>query len=103
MQMVWPRSAISPDFWAVCPQMTVRPEHCNGHGNCHGGISFSLADSAFAFACNSENQNTLAAGARVDFLAPGQLGDVLRAEARVGFDGAGYDAAWAAREKDSMW
>lgn len=62
--------------------LTVRPEHCNGHGICHGGITFMLADSAFAFACNSRNQMTVAQHNAISYLAPGQEGDVLRAEAR---------------------
>ena len=63
--------------------MTVKEDMLNGHDVCHGGFIFSLADSSFAFACNSQNFNTLAAGARVEFLAPGKLGDVLRASATV--------------------
>lgn len=61
--------------------MTVREDMVNGHDICHGGLIFTLADSAFAFACNSENHNTVAAGARVEFLAPGSLGDRLTAVA----------------------
>jgi acyl-CoA thioesterase len=59
--------------------MTVRPDMVNGHRICHGGIIFALADSAFAFACNSHGNNTVAAGAAIEFLAPGREGDVLRA------------------------
>jgi acyl-CoA thioesterase len=62
-------------------RMTVREDMLNGHDVCHGGYIFSLADSCFAFACNSRNDNTLAAGARIEFLAPGRLGDVLQANA----------------------
>jgi acyl-CoA thioesterase len=54
--------------------MTVREDMVNSHDICHGGLIFTLADSAFAFACNSENHNTVAAGARVEFLAPGRAG-----------------------------
>mgnify|MGYP003622082562 FL=1 len=61
--------------------MTVRPEFLNGHRTCHGGLIFTLADSAFAFACNSHNHNTVAAGCSVEFLRPAQGGDVLTAEA----------------------
>ncbi len=61
--------------------MTVRADMVNGHGICHGGLLFCLADSAFAFACNSFNRKTLAAGARIDFLAPAHLGDRLTASA----------------------
>ena len=61
--------------------MTVREDMVNSHDICHGGLIFTLADSAFAYACNSENHNTVAAGARVEFLAPGRLGDRLTAVA----------------------
>lgn len=61
--------------------MSVREDMLNGHDVCHGGLIFSLADSAFAFACNSQNQSTVAAGARVEFLAPGKPGDILTATA----------------------
>jgi len=61
--------------------MIVREDMVNSHDICHGGLIFTLADSAFAYACNSENQNTVAAGARVEFLAPGRLGDRLTAVA----------------------
>jgi acyl-CoA thioesterase len=59
----------------------VRANMLNGHGICHGGIVFSLADSAFAFACNSRNQSTVASGCSIDFLAPARSGDELTAEA----------------------
>ena len=59
--------------------MRVRPDMVNGHRICHGGLIFALADSAFAFACNSYGDNTVAAGAAIEFLAPGREGDVLRA------------------------
>jgi acyl-CoA thioesterase len=59
--------------------MAVRPDMVNGHRICHGGLIFALADSAFAFACNSHGDNTVAAGAAIEFLAPGREGDVLRA------------------------
>jgi acyl-CoA thioesterase len=62
--------------------MTVRADMLNGHAICHGGIVFALADSAFAFACNSHNENTLAAAASIDFLEAAREGDVLSAEAR---------------------
>jgi acyl-CoA thioesterase len=62
--------------------MPVRPEMLNGHKICHGGFIFTFADSAFAFACNSYNHITVAAGASIEFLAPAFLDDVLIAEAR---------------------
>ena len=61
--------------------MTVRADMLNGHATCHGGFIFTLADSAFAFACNSNNQTTVASGAGIDFLAPAREGDVLTAVA----------------------
>jgi acyl-CoA thioesterase len=61
--------------------MTVRADMLNGHATCHGGYIFMLADSAFAFACNSHNLNTVGAGCTIDYLAPGRAGDVLVAEA----------------------
>jgi acyl-CoA thioesterase len=61
--------------------MRIRPDMVNGHRVCHGGLIFALADSAFAFACNSYGDNTVAAGAAIEFLAPGREGDVLRAVA----------------------
>jgi len=62
-------------------RMRVREDMLNGHGTCHGGFIFTLADSAFAFACNSHNLNTVGAGCTIDYLAPGRAGDVLVAEA----------------------
>jgi len=62
--------------------MTVRDAMTNGHAICHGGYIFSLADTAFAYACNSGNFNTVASGARIEFLAPARTGDRLSAEAR---------------------
>ena len=61
-------------------RMEVQELHLNGHRICHGGFIFTLADSTFAFACNSRNHNTVAAGASIEFLRPGQLGDVLTCE-----------------------
>ena len=60
-------------------RMTVRPDMLNGHAICHGGLITTLADSTFAFACNSHNELTVASGFTVDLLAPGRLGDVLTA------------------------
>ncbi|MDB5856114.1 MAG: phenylacetic acid degradation protein [Herminiimonas sp.] len=61
--------------------MTVRADMLNGHKTCHGGFIFTLADSAFAFACNNANKLTVASGAAIDFLAPAMEGDVLSADA----------------------
>ena len=62
-------------------ELTVAQHHCNGHGMCHGGVIFALADSAFAFACNSRNQVTVAQHNSITYIASGRLGDRLRAEA----------------------
>jgi acyl-CoA thioesterase len=60
-------------------EMEVRESMVNGHDLCHGGLIATLADSAFAFACNSYNELTVASGFSIDILAPGKLGDVLTA------------------------
>lgn len=62
-------------------EMTVRDDMVNGHGIAHGGFVFSLADSAFAFACNSRNQVTVAQACDIVFVAPARRGDLLVAEA----------------------
>ncbi|WP_341236159.1 hydroxyphenylacetyl-CoA thioesterase PaaI [uncultured Sulfitobacter sp.] len=62
--------------------LKVLPQHVNGHGICHGGVTFSLADSAFAFACNSRNQATVAQHNSISYIAPARLGDRLTATAR---------------------
>jgi acyl-CoA thioesterase len=62
--------------------MTVRDDMLNGHDICHGGLIATLADSAFAFACNSYNELTVASGFAIDLLAPARLGDVLTARCR---------------------
>ena len=61
-------------------RMAVQALHLNGHQICHGGFIFTLADSTFAFACNSYNKAAVAAGCSIEFLKPGQLGDVLTCE-----------------------
>ena len=62
--------------------MTVREDMLNGFGSCHGGLIATLADSAFAFACNSRNERTVASGFSIDIVAPGRPGDRLTAIAR---------------------
>ena len=75
-------------------RMTLREDMVNGHDIGHGGLTFTLADSAFAFACNSYNRRTVAAGAEIRFRAPTRRGDTLVATAtersREGRDGT-YD------------
>lgn len=76
--------------------MTVRQDMLNGHATCHGGLIATLADSAFAFACNSYNELTVASGFSIDFLAPGRRDDCLTAHcvevSRAGRTGI-YDTA----------
>lgn len=61
--------------------MLVRDDMVNGHHICHGGLIFTLADSAFAYACNSYNLNTVASACHIDFLAPAKIGETLEAHA----------------------
>jgi acyl-CoA thioesterase len=68
--------------WARA-RMTIRPDMVNGHDIAHGGLIFTLADTAFACACNSWGPVTVAAGAEIAFLAPARLGDELEAHAQV--------------------
>ena len=84
--------AVGPGYSRIA--MTVRPDMLNGFRICHGGFITTLADSAFAFACNSYNEVTVASGIVVDFLAPAHEGERLVAEchevARTGRTGV-YD------------
>jgi acyl-CoA thioesterase len=73
-------AAIGPGYAELT--MTVRADMLNGHAICHGGFIFTLADSAFAFACNSYNLTTVASGGAIDFVAPAREGDILAAMAR---------------------
>ena len=73
-------AAIGPGYARL--RMTVRENMLNGHATCHGGLIFTLADSAFAFACNAYNRVTVALGAQITFIEPARQGDVLIAEAR---------------------
>lgn len=89
-QAMWSRDnatqALGMEMTAIAPgtatiTMRVRPDMVNGHHICHGGLIFTLADSAFAYACNSYNLNTVASACHIDFLAPAREGDVLEATA----------------------
>ena len=75
-------SIVDVDEGSATLTKTVLGEDVNGHGICHGGVIFSLADSAFAFACNSRNQATVAQHNTISFIAPAQAGDRLTAIAR---------------------
>lgn len=67
--------------------MTVSEEMLNGHQTCHGGQLFSLADTAFAYACNSQGLAAVASGCNIDFVHPAQAGDRLTASATVRHQG----------------
>jgi acyl-CoA thioesterase len=75
--------AVGPGYAKL--RMAVREDMLNGFRICHGGFITTLADSAFAFACNSYNEQTVASGVAVEFVAPGRAGDTLVAEAREVF------------------
>ncbi|WP_310625598.1 hydroxyphenylacetyl-CoA thioesterase PaaI [Limnohabitans sp.] len=89
-QAMWTRDqathALGMSLTAIAPgratmRMPVRSDMVNGHQICHGGLIFTLADSAFAYACNSYNLNTVASACHIDFLSPAREGDVLEAHA----------------------
>jgi acyl-CoA thioesterase len=63
----------------ACMKMRVRKDMVNGHDICHGGMTFALADTAFAYACNSRNQVTVASGCTIDYVTPSHLHDELTA------------------------
>ena len=69
-------------------RMQVREAMLNGHQICHGGLIFTLADSTFAFACNSQNSNAVAVACTIDFIAMARSGDTLSASAAVRQQGA---------------
>ena len=90
-QAMWDQDRASPflgldleevDEGSARISMKVADHHANGHGMCHGGIIFTLADSAFAFACNSRNQSTVAYHNSITYVAPAARGDILQANAR---------------------
>lgn len=70
-----------PEAGAAVARMRVRPDMVNGFDLCHGGLIFTLADTAFAFACNAYDRLSVAASASIDFLRPGRLGEELVATA----------------------
>ena len=72
---------VAADVDTAVVEMAVTPAHVNGHGIAHGGAIFSLADTAFTHACNSDNVVTVAQQCQVHFIRPGQQGDILRAHA----------------------
>ena len=95
-EIMWPDDqaarGLGMEIAAVGPgsatlSMTVRQDMVNGHGTCHGGFIFAVADSAFAYACNSFNHRAVAAGVDINFLAPVHLGDVLTAAGQARHQG----------------
>ena len=76
-----------PRAGSAVAQMTVRDDMVNGFDVCHGGLLFTLADTAFAFACNAYDNVTFAASANIEFIRPARLGDELRARAREDYRG----------------
>ena len=72
---------VSVEPGAALLTMAVRADMVNGHHICHGGMIFTLADAAFAYACHSYNRNTVAAACHIDFLAPAMEGETLVAQA----------------------
>ncbi|MGI9225601.1 MAG: hydroxyphenylacetyl-CoA thioesterase PaaI [Woeseiaceae bacterium] len=85
-------------------RMSVRDDMVNGFDVCHGGLIFTLADTAFAFACNSYDRLTLAAAASIDFIRPAKLGDVLQATAGEEYRGAknGFYTVEVRNQKDEL-
>lgn len=85
-----------------CVRMTVTAPMVNGHGICHGGYLFTLADSAFGLACNAGGRPAVAAGADVTFVAAARLGEVLiaRARERTSYGRSGITDVTVTREAD---
>lgn len=90
-EIMWPDDhaarGLGIEIVAVAPgeatlSMPVRQDMVNSHGTCHGGFIFALADSAFAYACNSHNHRAVAGGVDINFIAPAHLGDRLTAHGR---------------------
>ena len=88
---MWGQDEASRWFGFVCTHVApgearvtllVQAHHCNGHATCHGGVSFALADSAFALACNSYNQIAVAQQNSITYTAPAFAGDTLTASAK---------------------
>ena len=85
-------------------RMAVRPDMEQGHGTCHGGVVFTLCDSAFAYACNSTGEATVAASAEITWIAPAHDGDVLVADAveEVRYGRSGITRVRVTREPDGV-
>ncbi|HSM31244.1 MAG TPA: hydroxyphenylacetyl-CoA thioesterase PaaI [Woeseiaceae bacterium] len=93
-----------PEAGRAIAYMTVREDMVNGFDVCHGGLLFTLADTAFAFACNGYDDLTFAAAASIDFLRPARLGDELRALAREDYRGrnSGFYTVEVRNQRDEV-
>jgi len=85
-------------------RMTIRSDMVNGLDVCHGGLVFTLGDTAFAFACNAYNEQSFAASCNADFLRPALLGDVLTATASEDYRGrrSGYYTVKIHNQRDEL-
>jgi len=93
-----------PEPGKAIATMTIRDDMVNGFDVIHGGLTFTLADTAFAFACNAYDEQTVAASAHIEFLRPGMLGDVLTAVATEDYRGRrrGYYTIEVRNQEDEM-
>ncbi len=93
-----------PAAGSAVATLTVRSDMLNGLDVMHGGLTFALADTAFAFACNGYGERSIAAAAQIEFLRPGQLGDVLTATAREDYRGRrrGYYTVEVRNQRDEL-
>lgn len=93
-----------PEAGKAVARMAVRDDMINGFDVMHGGLTFALADTAFAFACNAYNRQSFAASAQIDFLRPGKLGDELTATAVEDYRGrrSGYYTVEVRNQRDEL-
>jgi acyl-CoA thioesterase len=93
-----------PEAGQAMATMTVRDDMINGFDVLHGGLAFTLADTAFAFACNAYNSRSVAASAQIEFLRPARLGDLLTATAREDHRGRrnGYYSVEVRNQRDEL-
>jgi len=93
-----------PEAGHAVASMAVRDDMINGLGVIHGGLTFALADTACAFACNTYGEQTVAASAQIEFLRPAQLGDTLTATAREDHRGRrnGYYSVTVRNQRDEL-
>ena len=93
-----------PSVGEAIATMTVRDDMVNGFDVLHGGLTFALADTAFAFACNAYDEQSFAAAAQIEFLRPAKLGDVLTAAASEDYRGrrSGYYSVAVRNQRDEL-